>query len=149
MSSRRTLLCSFAALTMVPAAVRPVAARAWRPREAPQLAAVLAGILPRLESAAAAGRRIRERGLVGPCELAVFAQNLLAEARRDPAGAARHVEAARRRDFATGEVLAVDGWVVARTEARLCALVAASSGSVGSGMVGSGAALSGATGIGA
>ena len=141
MSSRRTLLCGFAALTVVPAGLGGTAAAPRPARKAPELAAILAAIVPHLESAAAVGRRIRQRGLVEPRELAAFAENLLTAARRYPAGAARHVEAARRLDFTAGEVLVVDGWVVARTEARLCAL-AASSGAASSGAASSGPAAS-------
>jgi hypothetical protein len=35
-----------------------------------------------------------------------------------------HVRDAQRRDFAQGRVVRVDGWILARTEARLCALAA-------------------------
>lgn len=34
------------------------------------------------------------------------------------------VSAAIRADFATEEVVALDGWLLARTEARICALIA-------------------------
>lgn len=41
--------------------------------------------------------------------------------------AARRVIAARRaRDFATGDTVLIDGWILARSEARLCALAALS-----------------------
>jgi hypothetical protein len=42
-----------------------------------------------------------------------------------PAGLERlraHVHARRRQDFAAGDTLVVGGWLIARTEARLCAL---------------------------
>ncbi len=34
------------------------------------------------------------------------------------------IEARRQRDFANGETVILDGWLMARTEARLCALAA-------------------------
>ncbi len=42
----------------------------------------------------------------------------------DPAGARAWLAAARRDDFAAGEVLVLDGWVLARAEAELLALAA-------------------------
>ena len=36
------------------------------------------------------------------------------------------VDAQRQRDFATGDTVLVDGWILSRTEARLCALAALS-----------------------
>lgn len=35
-----------------------------------------------------------------------------------------HIDRRRARDFETGDTVIVDGWVLARTEARLCALSA-------------------------
>lgn len=42
-----------------------------------------------------------------------------------PAGVERlraHIHGRRRQDFAAGDTLVVGGWLIARTEARLCAL---------------------------
>jgi hypothetical protein len=39
-----------------------------------------------------------------------------------------HVRALRRRDFSDGDLVEIDGWLITRTEARLCALAALSSG---------------------
>jgi hypothetical protein len=50
----------------------------------------------------------------------------IAEARRPFAGVdalRRAIGAHRERDFAAGDTVLVDGWILARTEARLCALV--------------------------
>ncbi len=41
----------------------------------------------------------------------------------DPAALRRHIAALCRRDFAAGETVVVDGWILARSEARACALV--------------------------
>lgn len=38
------------------------------------------------------------------------------------------IDAARRADFASGRTVFIDGWLVARTEARLCGYVACSTG---------------------
>jgi hypothetical protein len=38
------------------------------------------------------------------------------------AEARRRIVASRDRDFAAGDTVVVDGWILARTEARLCAL---------------------------
>ena len=49
---------------------------------------------------------------------------LQALARSDPAGLARLLREQHRDDFAAGRVVAVEGWVLSRTEANLCALAA-------------------------
>ena len=36
----------------------------------------------------------------------------------------RHIAAARARDHAAGDTIMLDGWILSRTEARLCALCA-------------------------
>jgi hypothetical protein len=62
-----------------------------------------------------------------------LADGLFGETRAAPAGdremsALRRQLAARSRaDFASGDTIIVDGWIVARTEARLCALTVMSS----------------------
>jgi hypothetical protein len=38
------------------------------------------------------------------------------------AGLQRHIAAGRARDFAADDTVMLDGWILARTEARLCAL---------------------------
>jgi hypothetical protein len=42
---------------------------------------------------------------------------------REPALARRELQRAGAQDFALGRVVRVDGWVLSRTEARLCAAV--------------------------
>jgi hypothetical protein len=39
-------------------------------------------------------------------------------------GARRHLALEQRRDFAESRIAVVDGWILSRTEARICALVA-------------------------
>ena len=124
MSSRRDLLCSFAALAVAPAVAGPAMALARHPSRSPSLDDVLLGLLPRLDSAAAAGRRVWQRRLLGREEAELFARDLLSAAGRGAGAAAAYVHTARRLDFAAGRTVVVDGWVVARTEALLCALAA-------------------------
>jgi hypothetical protein len=62
------------------------------------------------------------------CDAAVLAAELPAGCAAPPTS--RHeledirkiVDAQRERDFATGDTVIIDGWILARTEARLCAL---------------------------
>jgi len=39
-----------------------------------------------------------------------------------------HVRDLRRRDFQSGDLVSIDGWMLARTEVRLCALAAITAG---------------------
>jgi hypothetical protein len=41
---------------------------------------------------------------------------------RDIAALRQAISVQRERDFATGDTVIIDGWILARTEARLCAL---------------------------
>jgi len=48
---------------------------------------------------------------------------LTPESLQDKAAFARRIGALRVRDFASDDTVCVDGWVLARVEARICALV--------------------------
>lgn len=50
----------------------------------------------------------------------------LGAARRTPGEWIRELDAAVRRDFARGDTVSLEGWVLSRTEAEVCAVAAAS-----------------------
>ncbi len=51
-------------------------------------------------------------------------QGLLAGAPTETGALRGHIQAKCRQDFAAGHTVVVDGWILARSEARACALVA-------------------------
>ena len=64
------------------------------------------------------------------CDAAVLTAELPAGCAAPPASLhsvadmRKLIDAQRTRDFATGDTVIIDGWILARTEARLCALTA-------------------------
>jgi hypothetical protein len=106
MLSRRFLLRIVAAIAA--AAVLP-AARAHAAR-----AAALGAILPHGDEAARVGRAYLR---LAP---AMASPDHLAAARELPA----HLAALQRDDFLRGRTVRLEGWILARTEAQLCALTA-------------------------
>lgn len=80
-------------------------------------------LFQRPEAARAVGARYLalypEEGKAELLDESLFAQGLPA----NPAALRRHIGAMCRRDFAAGETVIVDGWILARSEARACALV--------------------------
>jgi hypothetical protein len=90
------------------------------------LARALRTILGDPDAARALGRAYlgREPGAVhGVMELA---RDLMAAAARGPEAVRRRVAMRRECDWRAGNVVVVDGWVLARTEAELCTLTLAS-----------------------
>lgn len=75
-------------------------------------------------------RRVGERYLAqapeeaDPARLAADLFGGVAVDGASPRRLRRHIDHRRARDFAQGDTVIVDGWVMARTEARLCALAA-------------------------
>lgn len=109
---RRSALAALGAAVL--AAALPVAGGIGQ-RESP--AAILAS--PR------AARRIGRRYLaIAPGEADPVRLAATLPALRDPVAQRRALDAARRRDFAAGDTVILDGWILARSEARLCALAA-------------------------
>lgn len=95
------------------------------------------GRIADLELAAAADRLIVHRhsaGVIGEYYLAIFESEKSAEAlarqiRRSLPNDGRHIDAYTlltriRQDFERGEVVNLQGWLLSRTEARICALYA-------------------------
>lgn len=130
---RRLLVAAGAAL---PAALLPL--RPWRAvvefAPAPTAAARLAGVLGNRHSARAVGREYLRVAPAAADQLAGAVSAQLAEGRTTLARAgddelcgalARCV----REDFERDAVVTLGGWVISRTEARLCALVALEGGS--------------------
>jgi hypothetical protein len=103
-----------------------------RPAAATDIAPALRGVFSRPASARAVGRAVL-RHWAGPSA----ARDLLAELQKERPEVCRACAAAsrdrltailreaRRDDFARGRTLIVDGWILGRTEALVCALVAA------------------------
>ena len=96
----------------------------------------LLGVFSRPESAAVVGRRYLERypAEADPVRLLAAIEGRLRRAAGPPslppldrignARLARHIAAAVSRDFEDGRIAEVEGWLLAETEARLCALAA-------------------------
>jgi hypothetical protein len=108
-----------------------VAALAAPPATAPSLAAsVPSGLRDRLAGLVAdpdTARRLGRAGLAAgadPARLQDLLEALASAAARGPASVRALLAAERRRSFAAGDVAIVDGWVLARTEAELFALIA-------------------------
>lgn len=99
--------------------------------QAPVPPAALAGLLPHAAGAARLGRRYLA---LAPAEadpgrlLHALSKDHADLAAASRTGADIEIRAilgrCRQRDFAAGNTVLVDGWILSRTEARLCALVA-------------------------
>jgi len=107
------------------------AALAWAPAAAAPAPAELAAVRAALSTALAElhdpARLGRSYLAARPFEAdrAALARALGAVGACAPKIASR-LELRRRRDFARGEIIVVEGWVLARSEARACALLALS-----------------------
>jgi hypothetical protein len=88
------------------------------------LAGLLRGLVKDGPAARALGRAYLAGGRVEASTLRARLDALAAAAPRDAAGLREAVRAASARDLAAGDVAVVDGWVLARTEAEILALVA-------------------------
>ena len=134
--SRRTFLRCAAWAAVAGAASMAIggtAARALLPGRAASASERLAAVMPHRDGAARVGRAALDAGaverdvrglLAGLRESVPNLADVLRAGSDDDLRAA--IEDARRRDFAerAGGLTRVEGWVVARTEARVCALVA-------------------------
>lgn len=134
--SRRTFLIQSALFAIAAAASVAVAGSAAGVLpfgHAATPGARLAAALPHGDRAARVGRAVLATGLVerdvgglmaGLAETVADLSGLLRDGSDDDVRAA--LDAARRHDFAVrgSGLMRIDGWVVARTEARACALVA-------------------------
>lgn len=119
---RRWLLAALATVLASPAvpwADRRGAPRHLRPER----------LLSDLGGARAIGRRYlalapqeAAPGLLARCLDAETGAGACGEA--GPERLRRALDEQRRRDFAAGDTVVIDGWILARTEARLCALAA-------------------------
>jgi hypothetical protein len=134
--SRRTFLRGGAWIAIAGAAsmaIAGTAARALLPGRATTAGERLADVMPHRDSAARVGRAALDAGaverdvrglLTGLGEAVPNLADVLRDGSDDDLRAA--LDDARRRDFAerADGLTRVEGWVVARTEARVCALVA-------------------------
>ena len=130
--ARRLVLSMLAAGSLVPllGARRLLAAvpRAW---PAPPLAARLAALFSAPESAAILGRAYLAEAPAEADPDGLVARILPESSARELAALdgerLRALVAERQRgDFAAGRTVALDGWILSRTELRLCALAALS-----------------------
>lgn len=127
-SEERRLILRLAASTAIVAAAPAVWARPARAAAGcgADLASRLAALIPHADSAA----RIGERYLASaPAEAdpSLLVSSILGQHGHEATADAvlrRVVGERRQRDFIDGNTVSVDGWVLSRTEARLCALVA-------------------------
>jgi hypothetical protein len=121
---RRRLIQAILSLPLVSLWARPAAPT--------DIAQALRGVFSRPASARAVGRAVL-RHWAGPSalpDLLAELQKARPELCRACAAASRDqltalLRDARRDDFARGRTLIVDGWILGRTEALVCALVAA------------------------
>ena len=134
--SRRTFLrrAAWAAIAGAASmAIGGTAARAILPGRAASAGERLAAVMPHRDGAARVGRAALDAGaverdvrglLTGLGEAVPNLADILRDGSDDDLRAA--LDDARRRDFAerADGLTRVEGWVVARTEARVCALVA-------------------------
>lgn len=125
---RRLLLAAGAAL---PAALVPL--RPWRAlvemAPPPSARARLAGVLGNRDSARAVGREYLRIAPAAPAELTAAISAQLDGGgtpleRADDGELRGALARCVREDFDGGTVVTIGGWVLARTEARLCALTA-------------------------
>lgn len=95
------------------------------------LAADLAALVGRRESAERIGRRYlatlsADIGRLHLLGASPMLRRVVRATRREPQAAARLLRQGIDDDFRRADTVVVDGWVLARTEARLCALIALS-----------------------
>lgn len=131
--SRRSLLKQAVLAALAGAVPVRLVANSDR-RQAPELAQRLAGCLSHPGSARPVGARYLAGapGEAHPLLLTALIAGSL-HAVRAMAGADRQtlrrlLAARQRSDFASQHIVAVDGWILSRTEARLCALSAMQQG---------------------
>lgn len=127
-SEDRRLILRLAASTAIIAATPAIWAGPARAGGGcgPDLASRLAALIPHADSAARIGGRYLA---LTPAEAdaGLLVSSILGKQEHEAAGDAvlrRVVGENRQRDFIDGNTVSVDGWVLSRTEARLCALVA-------------------------
>ena len=121
---------TFLRLASVAAALGPLPAWAWpAPDAAPP--AGLEQIFRHPDSAIVIGRRYLSRYPdEGPPE--ALAADLLRASGGGPAAARTDLRARVRQDFARGDTVLLDGWVLARSECHACAAVALAAGAAAS-----------------
>jgi hypothetical protein len=97
----------------------------WTHGRTPVEAARLARLLPHADSAARLGQRYLEDAPQEADAMRLVALIGIAPAAgKSDAALREHLETRIRQDFIDGATVTVDGWLLSRTEARLCALVA-------------------------
>lgn len=119
-------------------AVTAAAAAAWggpvraglRAIPEPTPAAGLALAFKHRESAIAIGRRYLSR-YPDDVRPAALAQDLRRDGTGDPAAARLALRARVRDDFARGDTVLLDGWVLAHSECQACAALALAAGAAG------------------
>lgn len=127
--SRRKLLKQLAAAGLVTSLPAPFLASPVRDALRP-LASHLTAVFSHAASAAVIGRRYlalyREEAdaAVLVARVAGNARNYLRLADAAPGELRALLGRQQRQDFAAGRTVTLDGWILSRTEARLCALVA-------------------------
>jgi hypothetical protein len=121
---RRTFLIVAAATAAWGGSVRA----ALRP--APSPGAGLALAFRHRDSAIAVGRRYLDR-YPDDSQPAVLARGLQRAATGDPAAARAALRTQVRQDFARGDTVLLDGWVLARSECRACAALALAADAAG------------------
>ncbi len=124
---RRTLLAHAAAVT---AACVLSAPRALWPIAEPAPGAGLALAFKHRQSAIAIGRRYLSR-FPDDAMPGVLARGLGPAGTGDPAAARAALRARVRDDFARGDTVLLDGWVLARSECHACAALALAAGAAG------------------
>lgn len=119
--NRRRLLQLLAALAIsAPLAITPRAFARTRSAASPGMAAALRQLLPNAASAAVIGRAYLDRyeEEASPRVLERSIRESLGKQSPDAGVLLQRI----RRDFDTGDTVRLDGWLLSRTEARLCAL---------------------------
>lgn len=90
------------------------------------LASRLASLIPHADSAARIGGRYLASA-PAEADAGLLVSSILGGEEHEAVGDAvlrRVISDSRQRDFVDGNTVSVDGWILSRTEARLCALVA-------------------------
>ena len=124
-SSRREFCVTAACVAgLAWGASRPLTRLLLQPRNRSPQRAALEGFFSDRESARAVGRVYLE-ATPAEASLATLLERLDCEAlSRDPGDARAELRARHRRDFREGRTVTLDGWLLSRTEARLCAVAA-------------------------
>jgi hypothetical protein len=118
---RRVLLAAVALATSVAAGPRAIGLVLERLAAADAAAQALRELVPHRESAARLGRAYL-RTATDEASATRLASLVLGRTAVAPGGEAARVASNIRADFSAGRVVTVEGWIVSRTEARLCAL---------------------------